>query len=70
MEKTMQNTPNPEERFSRLAYSVSETAQILGVSYCTVYRLLQRGLLRSSNALRHKLIPRFEIERFLKETAQ
>jgi DNA-directed RNA polymerase specialized sigma24 family protein len=45
-----------------------ETASILGVSYITVHRLIKRGLLKSSSALRHKLIPGFEIERFLKAT--
>lgn len=43
-----------------------ETAQILGVSYQTVFRLNQRGLLKSSTALRTKLFPKTEIERFLK----
>ena len=52
----------------RLAYRVQETAQMLGVSAKTVRRLIARGLLRLSKALRHLLIPRFEIERFLKET--
>jgi excisionase family DNA binding protein len=50
----------------RLAYTMQETATILGVSYITVHRLIRRGLLKSSNALRHKLIPLTEIERFLK----
>ena len=45
-----------------------ETAEVLGVSYITVYRLLKRGLLRGSSALRTKIIPKTEIERFLKET--
>lgn len=54
----------------KLAYSMDETAQILGLSYFTVSRLLKRGLLRSSNALRCKLIPHTEIERFLKATLQ
>ena len=54
----------------RLAYTMDETAKILGVSYITVHRLLKRGLLRSSRALRHKLIPATEIERFLKTTLQ
>ena len=53
----------------RLAYTMKETAAILGLSYITVHRLIQRGLLRSSSALRHKVIPRVEIERFLKETS-
>ena len=52
----------------RLAYSMKETAHILGCNYISVHRLLKRGLLRSSSALRTKLIPRSEIERFLKAT--
>ena len=54
----------------RLAYTMQETAEILGVSYITVHRLLKRGLLRSSSALRHKVIPHSEIERFLKATLE
>ena len=54
----------------KLAYSMRETAEILGVSYFTVHRLLKRGLLRSSSALRHKVIPHVEIERFLKATLE
>lgn len=53
----------------RLAYSVQEAALILGVSEKSVRRLIVRGLLRPSRALRHLLIPRKEIERFLEETA-
>lgn len=37
-----------EGKLPRLAFSVKETAEILGVAKPTVYRLLQRGLLRSS----------------------
>jgi excisionase family DNA binding protein len=54
----------------RLAYTMEETARILGVSYITVHRLLKRGKLRSSTALRHKLIPHAEIERFLKTSLE
>jgi excisionase family DNA binding protein len=54
----------------RLAYSVRETAETLGISCGTVYRLLRRGLLRSSLALRNKVIAKTEIERFLKETSK
>jgi len=54
----------------KLAYSMQETADMLGISYFTVHRLLKRGLLRSSSALRHKLIPRSEIERFLESTLE
>jgi excisionase family DNA binding protein len=45
-----------------------ETAEILGVSYITVHRLLKRGKLRACDALRSKVIPRVEIERFLRES--
>jgi excisionase family DNA binding protein len=54
----------------RLAYSMKETAALLGVSYMTVHRLLKCGLLKSSSALRRKLIPASEIERFLKDTLE
>ena len=52
----------------RLAFTMRETAGILGVSYITVHRLLKRGKLRASDALRNKVIPKTEIERFLKES--
>lgn len=53
----------------RLALSVKETAEALGVCEKTVRRLIQRRLLRASTALRHWLIPKAEIERFLRETS-
>ena len=52
----------------RLAYTMRETAEILGVSYITIHRLLKRGKLRASDAIRNKVIPRTEIERFLRES--
>jgi hypothetical protein len=63
--KTPENATVP-----RLAYSMTETADLLGISYISCHRLLKRGLLRSSSALRIKLIPHSEIERFLKTTLQ
>jgi excisionase family DNA binding protein len=70
MAKHTMPTDNQSERpaLPKLAYTMEETAQVMGVSYITVHRLLKRGLLRSSTALRSKLIPRAEIERFLKAT--
>jgi excisionase family DNA binding protein len=53
-----------------MSYSAKQAAELLGVSYATVYRLIKRGLLRSSSALRTKVIPKSEIERFLKETTR
>ena len=52
----------------RLAMSVRETAMALGLSDKTIRRLIDRGLLRASRSLRHILIPRTEIDRFLKST--
>jgi len=43
-------------------------ALMLGLSQKTIRRLICRGLLRPSRAVRHLLIPRGEIDRFLKET--
>jgi excisionase family DNA binding protein len=55
--------PEPE----RLAYSVQESADLLGVDYFSVYRLIQRGKLRACRALRGKLlVPRAELVRLLK----
>ena len=52
---------------TKLVYSTKESAEILGVSHKSVYRLIQRGRLRSMASLRHKRIPREELERFVKE---
>jgi hypothetical protein len=67
------NSRTPNETRSRdplpkLAYTMAETAEMLGISYISVHRLIQRGLLRSSRALRHKIISRREIDRFLETT--
>lgn len=59
--------PEKQSALPKLAYTMAEAAQVLGVSYITVHRLLKRGLLKSSSALRTKIIPHREIERFLAE---
>jgi len=48
-----------------LTYSVAETAQVLGVSMPTVYRLIVRRLLRPLPHLRHKRIPKRQVEAFV-----
>ena len=51
----------------RLAYSVEESARLLGVHYFSVYRLIQRGKLRACRVLRGKLlVPRSELLKLLK----
>ena len=54
------------EREDRLAYSIPEAAELLGVDYFSVYRLVQRGKLKACRALRGKfLITREELKRLL-----
>ncbi|MCG3147697.1 MAG: hypothetical protein PCFJNLEI_01138 [Verrucomicrobiae bacterium] len=51
----------------RLAYSVEESAQLLGIHYFSVYRMIQRGKLRACRVLRGKLlVPRSELLKLLK----
>jgi excisionase family DNA binding protein len=55
-------TPQPE----RLAYSIAESAALLGVHYFSVYRLIQRRKLRACRVLSGKLlIPRSELLKLL-----
>ncbi len=70
-ESQAESSHNPTETpapLPRLAYTMRETAKILGVSYITVHRLLKRGKLRASDAVRNKVIPLTEIEKFLRES--
>jgi len=69
--QTPSQTPAPPTdptKLPRLAYSIKETAKIIGVSEKSVRRLIDRGILKSSKALRHIRITHAEIERFLKAT--
>ena len=63
--------PAPIGSLPRLAYTLPETAKILGISYISVYRLVERRKLKASNALPgRKLIPSREIEAFLARTSE
>jgi len=53
----------------RLLYPVSEVAEMFSISTKTCHRLLSRGLLSSSNALRHKMVTRASIEKFMSTTS-
>jgi excisionase family DNA binding protein len=65
----MEPIPKPEETKAateRLAYSVEEAADMLGLHYFSVYRLIQRGKLKACRALRGKLlVPRTELLKLL-----
>ena len=50
----------------RLAYSIQEAADMLGVNYFSVYRLIQRNKLKVCRVLRGKLlVPRTELLKLL-----
>jgi len=53
----------------KLALTRVEAADALDVSPATLDRLVKRGLLRPSRALRQPLFSIAEIERFLRETS-
>jgi excisionase family DNA binding protein len=55
-------------RQTKLVYNVTETAELLGVSNGTVYRLIARRMLKTCGALRKIIISHEEIERFIKAT--
>ncbi|MBI1178366.1 helix-turn-helix domain-containing protein [bacterium] len=67
METTLEPEPPFKSKSERLAYSVQEAADLLGVNYFSIYRLIQRGQLKVCRVLRGKLlIPRDELLKLLK----
>jgi excisionase family DNA binding protein len=53
---------------TRILFSVGEVAEMFGISNKSVYRLLDRGLLKSSSALQHKRISKASIDAFIAKT--
>ena len=67
METVLLLPPSSAVASERLAYSVQEAADLLGVNYFSVYRLIQRRKLKVCRALRGKLlVPRDELVKLLK----
>lgn len=62
------NKRKASDSLAKLLYTIKDTAQILSMSEKSVRRLLERGLLKASPALRVKLITRESIEGFAKIT--
>ncbi|MGA9780471.1 MAG: helix-turn-helix domain-containing protein [Verrucomicrobiia bacterium] len=62
-----EHKPEPAEATTeRLAYSIEESAKMLGLNYYTVYRLVQRRKLKACRVLRGKLlVPRTELIKLL-----
>ena len=56
-------------RQEKMAFSIKEAAVLLGLSYCSVWRMVRRGKLRVVGDLRTKLVPRAELERYLSNYA-
>jgi excisionase family DNA binding protein len=68
MDAIAKTQPAPSPQCERLAYSIQEAADMLGLDYFSVYRLIHRGKIKACRALRGKfLVPRAELLRFLNE---
>ena len=65
---TTSNSKIPNHSFKRLGYGRKEAAELLGISPISVDRLVQRGLLKPSRALRRPLFTEAELLRFLEDT--
>jgi len=64
-----EQTDNIENQMlPKIGYDLEEAATILGISYESVRRLVKRGLLKPSRALRRPILSRIELERFLADT--
>lgn len=61
---TPDSTPNDPGVIEALTYTVAEAAAALGVSQATIYRLIQRRLLKPISGLRHKRISKKQIHSF------
>ena len=69
-------TPKPADVLAaspeRLAYTIAETARVLGVSRTTIWELRRKGLLKAVSipGTLRPLIRRVDIETFLKKHAR
>ena len=61
---TATNSPSPE----KVGYNRHAAAEMLSISVESLDRLVARGLLKPSRALRRPLFSRGELERFIAET--
>lgn len=53
---------SPAVSSEALTYSVAEAALVLGVSAPTIYRLITRRILQPLDCLRHKPIPKRQVQ--------
>ncbi len=65
-EQNQQPPPSAATPAERLAYSIQEAADLLGIHYYTMYRLIQRQKIKTCRVLRGKLlVPRVELVKLL-----
>ena len=72
-EKTIVRKQNQQDVLpleGRLAYSVSEASQLVGVSYTTLWRAIRRGDLRPIKGMGLLRISKKELERFTEDTRE
>ena len=55
--------------FAPMAYKLKDAARELSISEKSVRRLIARGLIKPSRALRHVLVPATELAEFLRRTS-
>jgi excisionase family DNA binding protein len=60
---------NAQNNSGRLFYTVPEVCQMLQVERKTVYRWINRGLLKTLNALRHKRISASSLDELINNSA-
>lgn len=62
---TWERNPSGEKQPRRAAYSITETAQMLGLCEASIYRALKRGEIASVTLGGRRLIPARSIEKLL-----
>lgn len=65
---TCASTATTGPSLTKVGYNRRTAAELLSISVESLDRLVARGLLKPSRALRRPLFSRAELERFLKET--
>ena len=68
MKRKVIENPGPTQGHFRLAFTRTEAAILLGIHANSLDRLVKRGLIKPSKALRRPLFHLGELERFLAET--
>jgi hypothetical protein len=57
---------DPRPTLPRLCFTLQEIAQMLGISYASVWRMTATGTLKTLPNFRHRMVPKSELDRLLK----